>query len=219
MSCVYCLETNRLQDRQVLLGGENLYLCAPLGQLVEGFLVIAPFRCIGSLSKMPAGYFAELRKLKAVVADFYAKAYGRTRITFYEQGRAGGGTSRDGAGGFPLHAHLCCLPRGVNLHATLARDYVKRNVPCVGHLPEVVQSQPYVYVESMVEKSVYVATTREGRIELERKRLKPAIAALLGLPERGYWRTYPGDHELERLIQRWRDIWRGRRTRTANSSH
>jgi len=154
---------------------------------------------------MPSDYFVELEKFTAAVMDFYAKAYGTTQITYYEQGRGGGGASKDEVGGFPLHAHLCCLPRAVDLHAMLARDYVKLNVSSLQQLAEIAQNEPYIYVESMDERSVYIATTCEGRKELERKRLKPAIADRLGLPGRGHWRVYPGDQELEQLIERWRN--------------
>ena len=64
--------------------------------------------------------------------------------------------------------------------------------------------EPYVYVESMGKKVVYLARDESGRDELERMRLKPMIATLLGIPERGYWQAYPGDLELSQLISRWR---------------
>lgn len=204
MTCVYCLETGELHDRQILLHGEKLYLCAPRGQLIEGYLAIAPYRCIGSLSHMPACDFAELARFTAVVADFYQKAYGTRQLTFYEQGRAGGGASVDEAGGFPLHAHLCCLPLAVPVHAVLAQTYVPRAVSGPHELPVVARNEPYVYIESMDERFVYVARSGEQRVQLERTRLKPTIAALIGLPERGHWRAYPGDRELEQLINRWR---------------
>lgn len=120
----------------------------------------------------------------------------------------GGGASVDKAGGFPLHAHLCCLPVTVDLHATLVRECVRKPVASPYELASVAPKIPYVYVESMNEKSAYVASSREGRFELEQKRLKPTIATLMGFPERGYWRTYPGDRELALLIERWRSVWR-----------
>lgn len=207
MNCVYCLESRELRDRQILLRAEHLYLCAPRGQLVEGYLAIAPYRCIGSLSQLPAEWFADLARLASVVAHFYEKAYGTKRMTLYEQGRAGGGASVDGDGGFPLHAHLCCLPVSVDLHGVLTRTYARKSVDGIHEIPFVVRNEPYLYVESADAKSVYVARSTEERAELERKRLKPEIAALMGIPERGHWRAYPGDRELEQLIERWRSTW------------
>lgn len=214
MRCVYCLQNEILSDRQILLRGENLYLCAPLGQMIEGFMVIAPYQCIGSLSKMPLDYIRELENLTAIVAEFYAKAYRTSHMTFYEQGRAGASASRDGIDGFPLHAHLCCLPREVDLDAILAPHYSKLNLTGLRQLSERVPDAPYIYVEDIDGKSVYVARDSEGRTALERKRLKPEIAALLGIPERGYWRTYPGYGELNQLIKQWRSIWPNSKTQT-----
>lgn len=209
MNCVYCLESGEFREEQILLRGEHLYLCAPRGQLVEGYLAIAPYRCIGSLSRMPVAWFADLARLTAVVADFYAKAYGATRMTLYEQGRAGGGASVDDAGGFPLHAHLCCLPVSVDLHGVLASAYATKCVSGMHEIPAVVSDEPYLYVESADAKSIYVARSAAERVELERQRLKPTIAALMGIPERGHWRAYPGDVELGQLIERWRNVWTG----------
>ena len=90
MTCVYCLQNRELCERQILLRGKHLYLCAPRGQLIEGYLAIAPYRCIGSISQMPTSFFADLVRFTAIVAGFYEKAYGTTQPTFYEQGRAGG---------------------------------------------------------------------------------------------------------------------------------
>jgi diadenosine tetraphosphate (Ap4A) HIT family hydrolase len=213
MKCVYCLETRELDDRQILLRGEDLYLCAPRGQLVEGYLAIAPYTCIGSISHMPPGYFAELSRFIGVVKDFYRKAYGTRQATFYEQGRAGGGASVDQASGFPLHAHLCALPLQIPMHAVLAQNYVPQAVSDFHELRTIVFDQPYVYVDAMDAKVVYVAPVGERRAELERTRLKPVIAELIGLPERGYWRDYPGDGELAQLIDRWR-LLRGRQITT-----
>ena len=69
---------------------------------------------------------------------------------------------------------------------------------------------PYVYVGADGLRSVYVARREEDRTALERLRLKPAIATMMGVPERGYWRDYPGDEELERLVPKFaRFIGRG----------
>ena len=125
--CVYCLENALLTPAQILLRGANLYLCAPRGQLTEGFLAIAPYRCIGCLAMLPPDWYAELAQMERVVAGFYERAYGVTVATFYEQGRAGGGASPEEAGGFPLHAHLCCLPLSPDVHGLL-RKYRRKQI-------------------------------------------------------------------------------------------
>src|SRR4051812_46850788 len=118
--CIYCLDTGELRDEQVLLRGRDSYLCAPRGQLVEGYLAIAPYRCVGCLAMLPREQFAELQRFKNIVSAFYAHVYGVRHPMFYEQGRAGRNVSSDS---FPLHAHLCCLPLSADIHSVLTERY------------------------------------------------------------------------------------------------
>ena len=200
--CVYCLDNALLAPSQVLLRGANLYLCAPRGQLTEGFLAIAPYRCIGCLAMLPPDWYAELEQMERVVASFYESAYGVATATFYEQGRAGGGATAEQAGGFPLHAHLCCLPLSLDMESLL-RKYRCIRISGWSKLAVAAEGGPYVYAGSGDLRSVYVARRDEDRIDLERLRLKPEIATTMGVPERGYWRDYPGDEELSRLIPKF----------------
>jgi hypothetical protein len=207
-ACAFCLENALIRDYQLLAHGASFYLCAPRGQLTEGYLAIAPYRCIGSLSQLPAQSFSELAQLKRIVEDFYRAAYHVVQPTFYEQGRAGGGAVIDEVGGFPLHAHLCCMPTRLDLHTVLAQQYVGRNLSGAQELPEATHSEPYVYVEGLdasgsYRRSAYVAHSHETRAELEHMRLKPMIARLMGLPGRGDWRLYPGDWELQQVVMKF----------------
>lgn len=205
---MYCLGNGELHTSQVLLQGRHFYLCAPKGQMVEGYLVIAPHSCIGSLSAIPVSWFPELNQMKSVVSAFYQEVYGATDGTLYEQGRAGGGVRIDEVGGFPHHAHLCCLPLAVDLHTFLGQQYIRKTVCGPEELSLVVPDCPYVYLEGrdsegLHKRCVYVSTTDRGRRELEQMRLKLTIATLVGLPDRGNWRIYSGRRELERLIGRF----------------
>lgn len=190
--CTYCLHTGVLRDEQVLVRGEELYLCAPRGQLVEGYLVIAPYRCIGCLAELPDESLDELLRLKARVAEFYAR-----EAFVYEQGRAGGGASAAEIG-FPLHAHLCFLPIDAGVEVLFAK-HERIDVAGLRQLRNAAASRPYVYVENGASR-VYVPRDEAGAAELRQLRLKPQLAALLGIPERGHWRDYPGDRELARVI-------------------
>jgi hypothetical protein len=176
--------------------------------MVEGYLVIAPLSCIGSFSALPLNWLPELNEMKSVVSAFYRQVYGVTDGTLYEQGRAGGGARIDEPGGFPHHAHLCCLPLAVNLHTFLGQQYVQKNISGSEDLSLAVAGCPYVYLEGrdsdgLHKRCVYLPATDTDRPELEQIRLKSAIATLIGLPNRGSWRDYPGDRELESLIQRF----------------
>jgi diadenosine tetraphosphate (Ap4A) HIT family hydrolase len=202
--CVFCLDNGHLHEKQILARGEHVYLCVPRGQLVEGCLIIAPYRCIGCFAQVPAAHLSELTQMRRVVDGFYVHAYGVTRTTFYEQGRAGGGALMDAGGEFPHHAHLCCLPLAVDLHGVLARDYERLHTPVLSRL-----QTPYVYVDGIEgtggkrRRNVYVARSADGQATLERLRLKQTVASLIGRPLHGDWRLHPGDDDVERVITRF----------------
>jgi diadenosine tetraphosphate (Ap4A) HIT family hydrolase len=202
-ACVYCLGTGELRDEQVLVRGDDFYVCAPLGQVVEGYVAIAPYRCIGCLASLPGDWIDELTRLKHLVAEFYADAYGVSRPTFYEQGRAGGGVGNEALTGFPLHAHLCGVPIALDMHAMLVGHFMRHQVAGLHELSAVAANDPYIYVESGGEEWVYLPRTHDERAELATLRIKPELAAFIGRPERGHWRAYPGDHEVKRVIDRF----------------
>ena len=202
-TCVFCLANGELAERQILLQGEHLYLCAPRGQLVEGWLIIAPHDCIGCFAHAPDAHLEELATMQALVTRIYADAYGVTRPAFYEQGRAGGGAAIDGLGGFPHHAHLCCLPLDVDLHPLL-HEHAAVPVDGPAQAEAASAGRPYAYVAAAGRSAVYVPRTPQGWTSLEQLRLKPRVAELIGLRGRADWRRYPGDEALERVADRFR---------------
>jgi diadenosine tetraphosphate (Ap4A) HIT family hydrolase len=205
--CVYCPGSGILEPSQILMRGDHLYVCAPRGQLVPGFVAIAPLECIGSCSQLPGDWFVELDRMSAAVAQFYAQAYGNDGCIRYEQGRAGGGARVDPADGFPLHAHLCSLPLDVDLHGWLGARYEAVAVDGPAGLAGATHGQPYVYVEQGGGAAVYVGRSPRDVTELASFRLRPVIAGLLGRPERGYWRDDPDDPRLEEVIETWRNVF------------
>ena len=206
--CVFCLRNAQLDERQILLRGTHLYVCAPRGQLVEGCLIIAPFDCVGCFAHAPASHLAELAALTAIVDRFYADVYGVECASYYEQGRAGGGAATDALGGFPHHAHLCCLPVEVDLHLLL-RNYAAEPVEELSDAAAASGGRPYAYVDAVGGRAVYVARTQAAWTELERLRLKPRIAELLGLDSRAVERRYPDGYALDRAADHLRRAMNG----------
>lgn len=197
--CVFCLENHHFSDEQILVRSDTMYLCAPLGQLVEGYLVVAPYHCGSSLNTLPAQRFPELDRLVALLEDFYQSAYGCDDALFYEQGRAGGGLTIDPDKAFPLHAHLCGLPVSCDLHGHLGKRYQRVDVSGSADIPAAADGQPYLYVRAGGRQCVY----RGRPEELERFRLTPQLAELLGFGDRATWRQHPGREKLDRLLQRF----------------
>jgi hypothetical protein len=203
-ACVYCLENGHLSGEQVLWRGSHFYVCAPRGQLIEGFLIIAPYACATAITKLPHAVFDELVGAQSRVRQFYAATY-RTAALFYEQGRGGGSERVDPVDQFPLHAHLCCLPAALNLHALLGRKYLPIPLSAgIPQLPDSVSGRPYIYVDASGESMAYIAARDSQTEEIASARLKPTVADLLGLGERADWRVYPGERELLEVILKWR---------------
>jgi diadenosine tetraphosphate (Ap4A) HIT family hydrolase len=217
-ACVFCLSSASFSDQQILLRGRTMYLCAPRGQLVEGFLAIAPYECVGALSLLPPESFLELERFANVIESFYREAYGCSSWLSYEQGRGGGGAMADIEAGFPYHAHLCAVPMTVNLHESLAERFLASEISSLRELRSVPRHRPYLYVDcadrhGRRQKVVYLPSTVEMSGELERSRLKPLIAKLAGIPERGHWRGYADDAELAAVTARF-SRWQGARETT-----
>jgi hypothetical protein len=212
-ACVYCLPNGYLRLDQILLRRAHAYLCAPRGQLVEGFLAIAPLHCEGCLRSAGEQVLADVIALQAVVRRFYTAAYGVGHTLFYEQGRAGGGASIDAQGRFPLHAHLCSLPVPVDLQHHLGQRFQSYGLSGLSDLAGRASARPYVFVEQGQQTGpaccrVYLGATAEDDLELGSMRLKPWLARLLGVADRGDWRAWPGDAELAQLIERWHEFHR-----------
>jgi len=207
-NCVFCLKNDIIKQDQILFQGKHLYICAPEGQIVEGYLIIAPFDCVGCIAQLGKEWLAELEVLKRMVSGFFDALYRSSRPTFYEQGRAGGGAISDEIGNFPHHAHLCCLPVSVDLHGFLAQRYDACRVNRLSELAAVCNGRPYVYAEAVsvgddCERRAYFGRSPKQRLELERLRLRPVITSLLGVPERGHWSAYKGHRERENVARRF----------------
>lgn len=215
--CVFCLGNGHLRAQQILWQGRACYLCAPRGQLVEGYLAVAPFRCVGSVAAFTVEELSECAHICQMIERFYHQSYGVEEWTFYEQARGGGGKRIDPVSRFPLHAHLCSVPRYVPLHAFLSRSYSTMCIADLGDLAIRTAASPYVYVMTrrgeVRVRRLYQACDAREREQIESMRLKPVLAELLGLAGRADWRAYPGDHERGRLIERFRAFAASRQAR------
>lgn len=189
----------------MLIRDAYFYLCAPIGQIVEGYLVIAPYRCGSSLNRLASDRFPELERLIALLKDFYSSEYHCNDAIYYEQGRAGGNARIDPESKFPFHAHFCGVPVSCDLHGLLGRRYRCVEIKNLSELPIIAANEAYVYVQNGGRQCVYLGRSDEQRMELERFRLTPQLVQLLGLGEQETWRQHPGRENMESLIRRFKD--------------
>lgn len=211
-SCAFCLGTGALSADQVLEARDSHYLCVPRGQIVEGYVTIAATACgeggLPALNHADQRQLAELRELEQVVEEFYRQAFGAEEMTFYEQGRGGGDRVADETSGFPFHAHYCGLPCLVDPGDMLrAQGFEAVTVESIDALPSVAAARPYLFVRCVTREgercTVYLGRDAEGDRLLEGFRLKDILCELLGIPERAYWRDFPGDEEVASTIRRF----------------
>ena len=86
--CLLCDPGRHGQESQILLRSDHFYLFAGLGPIIEGYIIVAPYRCddadrrIRSLSEVPGEWVDELAYLRLVVAEFYRTTYGKEILTF-----------------------------------------------------------------------------------------------------------------------------------------
>jgi hypothetical protein len=100
------------------------------------------------------------------------------------------------------------VPISVDLHEPLSERFTAYEISSVGELRSIPRHQPYLYVDGQDRhgrrrRVVYLPSTPEMSGDLERSRLKPLIAELAGIPDRGHWRDYADDDELASLTARF----------------
>jgi hypothetical protein len=216
-TCAFCLSPagragRPTPDPSVLLSGRHHYVMAPLGQLMEGFLLIMPHTCVTGdgrrrrcVSQLVDDELGELRQLTDLVSEFYESAYGLTEVTFYEQGRAGGGLESDLSGRFYHHAHVCCVPARVELRPEQEAIHERIDVAGIAGIAEASAGRPYLYLElrreGRCDASVFVGRDDEGTRALENSRLRTRVAAYLGTPQRGNWRQEDDLAERDAVVR------------------
>ena len=171
--CLFCDPGKHEQAHQILLRSDNFYLFAGLGAIVEGYIIITPYRCddasqrIRSLSEVPYKWMDELAYLRLIVAGFYRDVYKTETLTF-EHGRAGSCMVSESETQHCYHGHLCCYPFApiIPMDAKFSskeayeqgdvplweeiEGYVSEPISDVHELPAKVGSNPYLFLEGVI---------------------------------------------------------------------
>ena len=209
-SCVFCAEFDGTEDSiyHKLLGGElpsrivretdHFLVFPPLGQFIEGGLLLASREHLLSMAHLPAEYYAELESLVEETARVLQRHYG-CRPVFFEHAPIAPGVKGTCC---VDHAHLNVFPVDVDVHAVL-RQFPHHAIGLMSELAMRRQrGQPYLFLQAGDGKR-YVYEPGVVPSQLVRK----IIAAQLGMPERGHWRDYLGLEELKRtaaVLSGWR---------------
>lgn len=171
--CPFC--DRRVFEDRLILESKNFVVFPTKGQILEGYVLIAPKRhiiCFGELSETEMEEFA---KLKTQVTDLISTAYGQRPI-FFEHGVVGQSVK---------HAHFHGVPTDTDLFPRIVADFPDyQNITSLESLQEVFQREgPYLYYENAKGEMFLFHIFKWPQY------LRIVLAEEVGMPERGDWRA------------------------------
>ena len=202
-SCVFCQEFDGHASSifQELSGGEipsrvihqteHFLVFPPLGQFVEGGLLLTTRAHVISMAHLSDDAYEDLERLIRETSDLLLTHYG-CRPLFFEHAPVSSG---DKGTCCVDHAHLNVFPARVDVHRQL------KKFPCstIGRMHELAQAnrrgQAYLFLQDNEgTRFVYDAGIVPSQY------VRKIVTAALGMPERWHWREYLGLDELKRTI-------------------
>lgn len=201
-NCPYCQQfekgyftyNNQNFGNRILYDSGNFMVFPSLGQIVEGYLLIATKAHYTALGQMPQELLSELESVQQRVKEVLSANYAVP--LFFEHGTISetirGGTSVD-------HAHMHAVPTPANLLEDLPRTFSVMRFADFHALKEQFETSiPYLFYESQSGEKFLLESSEPIVSQFFRLRL----ASKLGVPEKGNWRDYPGLEELVRTKER-----------------
>jgi 2-polyprenyl-3-methyl-5-hydroxy-6-metoxy-1,4-benzoquinol methylase len=211
-SCLFCDPGKHGQSHWVILRSDNFYLFAGLGAIIEGYVIIAPYRCDNpdfpakSLAELSPDRIDELAFLRNLVSRFHHDTYGGPGAAF-EHGRAGVCTPSSGGTLHCYHAHLCCYPalphhRNDLIDSELheAFGHLKRVVLVNGlhEIADATQGAPYLFFEKTdahrKDSMVFLLPHDHA---LQSQALRRVFATAAGKDDQWDWSQFPNPESSE----------------------
>ena len=181
----------RLTSR-VVYEDEHFVIMPPLGQFIEGGLLLLTRAHIPSFAHLPPEQFVRLEQLLARIREIMVARWGVAPLVF-EHGPA----PERGKGVCCVdHAHLNLFPAAVEVHPHLA----KRMHLKLGALPELTRLRRAEFGYLFVQENDGTRRAYDGE-HVPTQLVRRFITASLGMPERWHWRDYPGQDELAATFQ------------------
>lgn len=197
--CPFCIELKngsksifadmmggRLPSR-VVYEDDYFVVMPPLGQFIEGGLLLLTREHLHSLADLPAERYVHLQRLVAAIQKALAQRWGVAPV-FFEHGPA----PERGKGVCCVdHAHLNIFPVAVPLHPHLtARMHMT-----IGSLAELSRLRQAEFGYLFVQENDGTRRVYDGE-HVPTQLIRRIVTAAIGAPERWHWRDYPGYDEL-----------------------
>lgn len=198
-SCPFCAEFEedglstfaslmgeRLNSR-VIYEDEQFVVMPPLGEFMEGGLLLLSRAHILSFAHLPAEHLARLERLVGVICEVLSQRWGVCPLVF-EHGPA---PERSKGVCCVDHAHFNIFPARVFVHPHLA-GRMHRRLHSLSELQGLRGAEfGYLFVqENNGERRVYDGCNVPTQL------VRRIITTELGMPERWHWRDYLGQEEL-----------------------
>jgi len=197
--CPFCMELEcegqsifgeMIRDRlasRIIYEDEDFVLMPPLGQFMEGGLLLLTRRHILSFAYLPTALFERLERLLAAIRDQLSAKYGVAPLIFEH------GPAPDRSKGVCCvdHAHLNIFPARVAVHPHLSQ---KMNLP-LSSLAEFSKLRRAEFGYLFVQENDGTRRAYDAHL-VPTQLVRRIITSQLGLPQRWHWKDYPGCDEL-----------------------
>ena len=177
---------------RILHETDHFLVFPPLGEFVEGGVILASREHLLSMAHLPPSYYEELERLMRETSELLHKHYG-CRPLFFEHSPVGAGDEGD-------LLRRSCPPERVSRRG--------RRPSALGALPHAAvvrmaelaepprRDRPYLFLQTnQGQRFVYDAGVVPSQY------VRQIVTARLGMFERWHWRDYLGLEELKRTLQ------------------
>jgi len=176
----------RLSSR-VVYEDEHFVVMPPLGEFMEGGLLLLSRKHLISFAHLPAPLFEHLERLMQAIGRVLRQRYGVPPL-FFEHGPA-----PEWSKGVCCvdHAHINIFPAAVRLHPQLS-ERMNFPLPALAGLTRLQRSEfGYLFIqENDGSRRVY-----DGQL-VPTQFVRRLVASAIGCPDRWHWRDFPGRDQL-----------------------
>ncbi|HLH54148.1 MAG TPA: non-canonical purine NTP pyrophosphatase [Verrucomicrobiae bacterium] len=174
-------------DSRIVYQDDDFIVMPPIGQFMEGGLLLLARKHIRSFACLPPNLFARLERLVAVIREELEALYGISPLVFEH------GPAPEKSKGVCCvdHAHFNIFPANVLIRPHLTQ---RMNLP-ITTLDELARLKNAEFGYLFVQENDGSRRVYDGQLA-PTQLVRRIITSKLGIAERWHWREYPGIDEL-----------------------